>query len=81
MNPIEISPALVGIVPVVVAVTQIVKGFVDVSRFAPVVAIALGIVGAYALGVHDIGGACLQGFLIGLSASGLYSGSSKLING
>lgn len=68
----ELSLAFAGLVPVVVAATEVVKRTFGVpSRFVALISLVLGVGAVYlSAGSLDI----LNGVVIGLSASGLYSG-------
>lgn len=73
---ISLSAVSVALVPLVLAITQMTKGFFTDTRFIPVVSIFLGVVASFGV-PHDTGAffTAVQGVLIGLSASGLYSGA------
>ena len=70
----EFSPIVIAAVPVALGLVAALKGFNLPSRFAPAASIVIGI-GLVAL----IGGAwqavLAQGIIVGLAASGLWSGS------
>lgn len=71
----------VGLVPVVIGLTQIVKSFNIPNTIAPIFSMIFGyalvlVVGNSYLTVDFIS-AILPGILVGLSASGLYSGVKK----
>jgi hypothetical protein len=73
----SISLGAAATVPIIVALTQIVKmmGFVK-DKYAPFISILFGILIAF-LFAHetgDISANILSGILFGLAASGLYSG-------
>lgn len=70
-----------GGIPVIVALVQLAKPFVPDDRFHPLLALAFGIVWntllALAMGAalpEQIARAALIGVVLGLAASGLYSG-------
>jgi hypothetical protein len=75
---ITLSLVSLGLVPVVVALTQIVKTWVIDNRWVPLVSIAFGILGAFIVPETSIALTVLQGVLIGLSASGLFSGGKTV---
>lgn len=77
---LEITPLVLAVVPVVIALVQVVKKFGINSKYAPVAAIAFGI-GLTYLVLPDaiLKDVLLQGLILGLSASGLYSGGKKLV--
>lgn len=66
-------------VPVIVALVQGIKGLGLESKYAFLVSIALGMVGFYFLGDGEVGTRLFEGLVSGLSASGLYSGVTKMI--
>ncbi|GIW06346.1 MAG: hypothetical protein KatS3mg060_1151 [Dehalococcoidia bacterium] len=75
-----------GGVPVVVALVQLVKPFVHDERFWPVIAVVFGVtwnmVVATTLGsstAADLARAALFGVVVGLAASGLYSGGRTVL--
>lgn len=72
---VTISSVSLALVPVVMAITQIFKMWVLDSRWAPIVAIVSGIVLAFAVPQTTPALTVLQGILIGLTASGLFTGA------
>jgi hypothetical protein len=70
------------LIPLVLAITSMVKGFLpdNISgKWSPVVSVLAGIAGGLlVIGVSRQG--VLTGLIIGLSASGLYSGSKSVVN-
>lgn len=72
---LSLSPVSIALIPVVLAVTQIVKSFLSDSRLVPLISIILGVAASFAVPHTDAAFyVALQGVLIGLSASGLFSG-------
>lgn len=78
-----ITPAHIAFVPIVIALTQVFKGFVESpkwNRFIPLVAIVVSI-GLCAI----LGGGLLPvivgGIVVGLTACGMYSASATIKNG
>jgi hypothetical protein len=72
------SPEVLALVPLTVALTEVVKGLGVTDRYAPVASMCLGI----ALGFFvfpTIPSVILGGIVIGLTASGLYSGTRALV--
>lgn len=67
------------LVPVIVAFVQGLKGIGLDSRYAFLVSIALGVVGMYFLGDGTVVSRVFEGVVSGLSASGLYSGVTKVM--
>lgn len=76
----EITPDLLVLVPIVIALVQILRGVGLPTQFAPVAALVIGVTGAIALTTPSVV-AAIQGILVGLSASGLYSGSKTTFKG
>lgn len=75
----EISNAFLILVPVIVGLVQATKVIGLDSRFAPMVAVVFGVVGAFVLaGVS--GGSAIGGVVAGLSACGLYSGTKATVS-
>jgi hypothetical protein len=78
MNLFEFSPLVIGIVPVALGLVAAVKQIGLPSRFAPLASIAIGI-GLVALTGQAWQADVAQGIIIGLAASGLWSGSKALL--
>lgn len=78
---IELSGVALTLVPVVVALTSIIKAWVTDTRFAPVVSIILGIAGALLLIPGTLGTSIVTGIVIGITASGVYSGAKSIVVG
>jgi len=70
------------LIPLVLAITSIVKGFIpegQSGKWSPVISVLAGLIGGIlVIGVSRSG--ILTGLIIGLSASGLYSGSKSVVN-
>jgi hypothetical protein len=65
-------------VPVIVGVVEVIKRVGLSSKYAPIVSLILGVGSAmYFVGITQ--DATLYGLVIGLTASGLYSGGKALI--
>lgn len=60
-------------VPVIIGLVEALKQSGMDSRFAPIVAIVIG------LGVGLVAGDIITGLLLGLSASGVYSGAKAIL--
>ena len=76
----EITGTFVILVPIIMALVQVIRGLGLDVRFAPVAAIALGIVGAVGLDVFSFS-TVLSGIVVGLTASGIYSGVKTTVKG
>lgn len=61
------------LVPIVIALVQVARKMGLPTRYAPLLAIVFGAAGTVGLGVIDFP-TVLQGIVVGLTASGLYSG-------
>lgn len=73
----QIEQLLIILVPMVTGLVAVVKELGLPSRFAPIASIAIGIgISMLQLGNHSLG-SVFVGILVGLSASGLYSGVKK----
>ena len=75
----------IGLIAVIVGLVEVIKGLVPkaytdlANRLSPVVAIGFGIAAGYVyIAPGDIRMAILSGMVMGLSASGLYSGTKSL---
>lgn len=68
-----ISPLVVAVVPLIVALVHIAKTLGLPSKFAPVMSLAFG-VGILALLRQDLATTIISGLIAGLTASGLWSG-------
>jgi hypothetical protein len=70
-----------ALIPVILGLCELVKQVGLPSRWVPLVSLVLGVVfGAFFL-QGSISVRVLQGVVLGLSASGLYSGPKNLIKG
>ena len=67
----EIQTSTAILVPIVVALVQLLKGIGLPVRFAPLASLVLGVLGTLVVGTFDV----LAGVVVGLSAAGLYSGA------
>ena len=72
----DISLIDLALVPVVVGLVQVAKKAGLASKYAPVAAVALGIAGVWVI-QQDV--EWISGIVIGLSASGLWSGSKAVV--
>jgi hypothetical protein len=68
-----------GLVAVTIALVSMIKSLGFPSRFAPLVSLIVGVVFAFTFRSADIGHTVFQGLVIGLSASGFYSGAKAVI--
>ncbi len=83
LSIVSLSSYSIALVPVVMGLTSIVKNFLTSGdgRFAPVVAIVFGILGAFLIPDLSIQETIMQGVLIGLTAAGVYSGVKSVVMG
>lgn len=75
---IELSPMALALVPLVIGVVQVVKGFVS-DYWAPVLSLAVGIAASWLIPAETWQMTTLAGISIGLMASGTYSGARHLL--
>ena len=75
-----LTPALMATIPVVVALVQVTKQVGLNDRYAPVASIVIGIGLASIVTVGWVS-ILVGGIVVGLSASGLYSGTLAVKNG
>lgn len=66
-------------VPLVIALTQLVKLYID-HKWAPLVSLAFGILCAWFVPVDTAPQFVLNGLVLGLTASGLYSGTKAVFS-
>ena len=72
---------MVGVlVPIVVALTQLAKTWVP-TRVAPALSLCMGIALSLVFNDASLQSELFEGFIIGLTASGLYSGVKATIKG
>ncbi|GIN93293.1 hypothetical protein J22TS1_43440 [Siminovitchia terrae] len=70
----------VALIPVIVGLIQLAKGLGLPTKFSPILGIILGIVaGSIFVYPNDIKGGILGGIMIGLSTTGLYSGTKNTV--
>jgi len=67
------------LVPIVIGLVEVAKRSGLATKWSPVLSIFLGIAGAYLVGSYVSADTLLQGIIVGLSASGLYSGVQTTI--
>lgn len=72
-----ITPFTLALIPVVTGLVEVVKGAGLPSRFAALAAIVLGI-GLSFLVADGLPAIIIGGIVVGLSASGLYSGTKAI---
>ncbi len=75
----EISTQFLVLVPLVLGVTEVIKGVGLSSRFAPLCSLVFGVAGAFLIGGDSNSAIVLQGLIAGLTASGLWSGTKAII--
>jgi hypothetical protein len=70
------------VLPVIMAIAEMIKGLGFPTKFIPLVNLALGLLaGFFAIPNETPVGSVITGLILGLSASGLYSGSKNVISG
>jgi hypothetical protein len=66
-------------VPIIVGLVEVAKRTLRLpTRFAPLLALGLGVVSGFLMHSRDPGRALLEGLIIGLESAGLYSGGKAL---
>lgn len=72
---------MLALVPVVIGLVEAVKFASMPSKFAPLVSLALGVLGALVVPHVGMtaGMAAIGGLVVGLSASGLYAGTKAVV--
>ena len=77
----DFSPLILGAIPVVMGLVEVVKraGFPP-ERFIPLLSLVLGIAIMAVIEGPDWPTILIQGIIVGLSASGLWSGGKSIIN-
>jgi uncharacterized membrane protein HdeD (DUF308 family) len=75
---INITPAMLGLIAIVVGITQIFKPFISDSRFYPVISLVLGVAASFLVPQANVAMTILAGLVMGLSASGAYSTGKTL---
>lgn len=71
----------IALIPVIVGLVEVLKGLGLPNKLAPVASLIFGVVaGVFYASPGDLLGGVLIGLALGLSASGLYSGSKTVID-
>ena len=71
---VELTPLMFGLVPLVIALVQVVKQVVDLGKYAVLLSLVLGVAGSFLFPAETVAFTVVQGLLLGLTASGLYTG-------
>ena len=75
----EVSSQFMILVPLIIGITQVFKVSLKLgSQYVPIVALLLGVLGAFLLGSWDVQSG-IQGIIAGLTASGLWSSTKTTI--
>lgn len=77
---VQITPTMIALIAIVVGLTQVVKAFVSDARFYPLISLVLAVAASFLLPQATIGATILAGLVMGLSASGLYSGTKTVVS-
>lgn len=80
MDITQVNPVLLGSIPVIVGVVQVIKNLGLPIRLVPLSAIILGIIVSAFLG-GTLFSIVMSGLIVGLSSAGLYSGGKTTISG
>lgn len=74
-----VSATFLALIPVVIGVTEVVKRMGLAKKFVPLASLLLGVLGSWLLG-GEWTEIILAGVIVGLSASGLYSGTKTTVS-
>lgn len=74
-NVLELTPTLLMLVPIILALVETVKRVVDLGRWTPAVALIIGVGASFLFQTGDLATTVIQGVLLGLTSVGLYSGT------
>lgn len=77
MITLELTTQLAALVPLVMGLIQVFKSVGLPTKFAPLVSLVLGVIATTSIGFVDIE-SILGGLLVGLVASGLWSGTKNV---
>jgi len=77
-NVFEFSPLAIAAVPVALGLVSVARGFGLPSKLAPGLSLLVGVVLVFLTGT-PWQASIIQGILVGLSASGLWSGSRTTV--
>lgn len=70
----------VVLIPLIIGLIELLKYFSLPKKVLPIVSLALGVIlGIVYVYPHDVKGGILVGLMMGLSASGMYSGGKTLV--
>lgn len=69
---LQLSAAAMGLVPVIMAITSASKQYVG-AKWSPLIALAISLAASFLVPTADITTTIIQGVVMGLMASGLYS--------
>ncbi len=68
-----------AVIPIIMAIVELIKGFGLPRKYAAVIAVIIGIiVGIYFIEPQNIKLGLFKGIIYGLTASGLYSGTKNV---
>ena len=77
-----LSTNALALVPIIMILTSLAKNVITDSRWSPLVALVLSLLASFFLvPVETVAFTVLQGILMSLSASGLYSGTKAVVKG
>jgi hypothetical protein len=75
----EISTQFIVLVPIIIGLTEVSKKSLSVkTKYVPLVALVLGIGGAFLLGAVDVASG-IQGIIVALTSVGLYSSTKNTL--
>jgi hypothetical protein len=76
----DVSASFLVLVPIVLGLVQVAKSAGLSSKWAPILSLALGIIGAGVIGWGISSEIIIQGIIAGLSAAGLWSGTKATVS-
>ncbi|MYL22053.1 hypothetical protein GLW04_19445 [Halobacillus litoralis] len=75
----EFSVYGVALIPLVTAIVEMVKSLGMSKRYSMIVALLMGVVfGVFYIAPYDLKAGVIAGLVLGLSASGFYSGAKQI---
>lgn len=78
---IVLSPVLLAAIPIVIGVVSLIKSFGMDSKWAGLLSLVMGLFLSFLAGGSNMLDVVLQGLVVGLSASGLYSSTKSTVKG
>ena len=79
MDLVQLSAVSLLLVPIVVGVAQVVKGYIAI-QYVPLATLILGVAGAFLVPSTTVALTVLQGIMVGLAALGLFAGVKTTVS-